>query len=81
MHIVVRADGAIRCLYDEAIELAELGRLSIRRASHVEPDELGRWIADMSPVQGPVLGPFASRSEALAAEQDWLEAHWLPTGD
>jgi hypothetical protein len=27
---------------------------------------------------GPRLGPFALRSEALAAEQHWLEANWLP---
>jgi len=26
---------------------------------------------------GPTLGPFASRSAALAAEVDWLDRHWL----
>jgi hypothetical protein len=31
----------------------------------------------MSPVHGPVLGPFPSRSDALTAERQWLEAHWL----
>ncbi len=54
-----------------------LGRPRIRRASTVEPDRDGRWHADLGPVFGPVLGPFAARSEALDAEVAWLEAHWL----
>ena len=77
MQLVVRADGSVRCLYDEAIELAALGRLSIARGSSVEPDRTGRWFADLFPVQGPMLGPFRCRSEALAAERCWLEEHWL----
>jgi hypothetical protein len=69
--------GAVRCLYGEAIDLSALGAPAIRRASHVEPDPGGRWWADLSPVGGPRLGPFPARSAALAAEQSWLEAHWL----
>ncbi|MEN9664013.1 MAG: hypothetical protein RLZZ326_376, partial [Planctomycetota bacterium] len=42
------------------------------RASHVEPDADGNWGADMGPVDGPVLGPFKNRSEALGAERGWL---------
>ncbi len=37
----------------------------------------GRWHADLSPVGGPVLGPFGQRSAALAAETSWLDEHWL----
>jgi hypothetical protein len=40
----------------------------------------GRWVAELSPVGGPTLGPFGRRSEALAAEQRWLETHWLEAG-
>ena len=29
------------------------------------------------PLHGPTLGPFPHRSEALAAEQAWLETNWL----
>ncbi|MBL8794615.1 MAG: hypothetical protein JNM56_11980, partial [Planctomycetia bacterium] len=54
-----------------------LGLIAIRRASHVEPAAEGSWFADLSPVDGPVLGPFRLRSEALAAERRWLEDHWL----
>jgi len=51
--------------------------MSIRRGSHVEPDDAGRWWADLAPVNGPKLGPFVRRANALAAELEWLEAHWL----
>lgn len=39
---------------------------------------LPRWQADMSPVGGPVLGPFKTREEALKAEHDWLVQHNIP---
>ena len=77
MHLVILPDGTIRCVYDEAIDLQTLGQPDIRRASHVEPDGHGQWTADLTPVGGPILGPFPQRSEALAAESQWLEAHWL----
>jgi hypothetical protein len=72
MELVVDAGGSVRCIYDEGIDLREIGRLQITRASHVEPDKDGYWWADMGPVGGPVLGPFRSRSEALQAERGWL---------
>ena len=77
MHLVVAPDGTARAIYSEAIDLAALGRSTIARASHVEPDRDGRWHADLRPMLGPVLGPFDRRSEALEAEVAWLEAHWL----
>ena len=77
MQLVVAPDGSIRCLYEEFLDLASLGALTISRASHVEPDLHGQWLADLSPVRGPVLGPFLRRSEALLAEQRWLEAKRL----
>jgi hypothetical protein len=73
MELVVGADGGVKCIYDETLDLRELGRLTITRASHVEPDRDGFWWADMGPVGGPMLGPFASRSEALGAERGWLQ--------
>ncbi len=77
MQLVIQPGGAVRCVYGEAIELGALGRLSVERASHVEPDAYGQWRADLGPVGGPVLGPFPRRSAALAAEVDWLHKHWL----
>jgi hypothetical protein len=77
MDLLVLPSGTVRAIYAEDIDLGVLGRVTITRASHVEPDEQGHWIADLSPVSGPVLGPFSQRSRALEAEQAWLEANWL----
>lgn len=59
------------------LDLAALGKLSIKRASYVEPDGRGGWTADLSPVRGPQLGRFERRSEALEAEREWLVKNWL----
>ena len=77
MELVVRPDGGVRCIYNEVIDLSALGRVQITRGSHVEPDDDGRWFADLTPVCGPQLGPFSQRSGALAAEREWLTMHWL----
>jgi hypothetical protein len=78
MDLIVSPDGTIRAVYAEAIDLGVLGHLVITRASHVELNDNGRWLADLTPVAGPVLGPFDLRSEALEAEQAWLVTSWLP---
>jgi hypothetical protein len=75
--LLVKPDGTVRAIYDETLDLGVLGRVTITRASHVEPDNRGLWQADLTPVGGPLLGPFERRSEALDAERDWLERHWL----
>ena len=80
MRIIITPSGNARCIYSETIDLASLGNPIITRASHVEPDEHGQWYADLSPVDGPRLGPFSTRSEALAAEQQWLAQYWLESG-
>jgi hypothetical protein len=77
MELLIRPGGEVRCVYGEAIDLHALGRPHITRASYVEPDEQGRWWADLSPVNGPRLGPFRQRTQALEAEQEWLGHHWL----
>lgn len=77
MQIVIHSDGSCRCLYGEEIDLPLLGTVTIRRASHVEPNPNGDWHADLTPVAGPKLGPFSSRRQALAAEEQWLVSHRL----
>ena len=76
MLLVIAADGAVRFVYDERLDLASLGAVAIQRASHVEPTPAGQWTADLTPVGGPVLGAFTRRSEALDAERAWLDG-WL----
>ncbi len=75
--IVIAPDGTVRYVYGEELDLAVLGKIEIRRASFVEPDSRGQWFADLAPVNGPKLGPFPFRSAALAAENQWLNEHWL----
>jgi hypothetical protein len=77
MQIVIRLDGTAHCLYGESIDLRQLGTLAIERASYVEPDVDGNWRADLAPQQGPLLGPYPSRAQALAAEEAWLLSNWL----
>jgi hypothetical protein len=77
VNLIIEKNGLVRGIYGEEIALDALGRSRISRASHVEPDDQGRWLADLSPVGGPVLGPFVKRGEALEAEVAWLEANWL----
>lgn len=77
MELVISPDAIVRCIYGETIDLAALGSMDIARASHVEPDADGQWLADLTPVAGPTLGPFPLRSDALAAESQWLSQNWL----
>lgn len=73
---------------DEA--LLGLGGTVIATASYVEPapmriekegnDSAGwgwtwGWTADLAPLGGPVLGPFARKDDALEAERNWLDAN------
>jgi hypothetical protein len=75
MLLSISCTGECRAIYSEDIDLRSIGSLAIVRASHVEPNSDGRWLADMSPVNGPTLGPFATRSEAIDAEKLWLELY------
>ena len=77
MKMKISPEGEVTCIYTEAIDLPEIGKITeIKRASHVEPTALMQsigWTSDMSPVGGPVLGPFDNRQDALTAEVEWLE--------
>lgn len=73
--------GRVRFLYDDALlGLMGQGNATTRRASHVEPAADGGWNADLSPVGGPVLGPYGRRQEALDAERKWIHKHGIPAG-
>jgi len=80
LDLLIEPTGTVRCIYAEVVELHQLGRVSIERGSHVEPTSDGYWMADLSPVNGPMLGPFATRTLALAAEHAWLTTNWLTPG-
>lgn len=75
--IIISPDGTLHFVYDDRLaSLAQFGDMEIRRASSVEPAAGGGWEADMRPLagpDGPVLGPFPLRGQALAAEVEWVE--------
>lgn len=74
--VITIDNGHLRFVHDDAlVDLLALGEARIARASHVEPTADAQWTADMAPSDGPVLGPFKLRSEALAAERAWLSEH------
>jgi len=75
MDLFIAPGGTALAIYSEEIDLHTLGTTTITRASHVEPDDSGQWFADI--LNGPKLGPFTRRSEALAAEVTWLTEHRL----
>ena len=75
--LVVSHDGLVRMIYSEIVVPLDLGVVEIRRGSHVEPDNYGKWHADLSPCGGPTLGPFDLRSDAINAEIAWLTEYWL----
>ena len=77
MFVWIRPDGALELVYEDALRgLLALGRATIRRASNVEPTPEGQWTADLGPTDGPVLGPFETRADALDAERSWLVRHF-----
>lgn len=81
--ICVTPEGECRAIITDGADRAKgvlrrIGSYRPVRASHVEPDDVGDWVADLSPVNGPKLGPFTLRADALAAETAWLEENWLP---
>ena len=43
MKIRVYPEGIIRALHDDRLNLADIGKFLLARASWVEPDSQGRW--------------------------------------
>jgi hypothetical protein len=80
----IEPDGTATAIYDDTLVPVwrALGRVTIRRASHVEPvpGEPLDWQADLTPEGGPILGPFPTRRAALDAERAWLEARLTGIG-
>ena len=76
MRISISTNGTLTKIYsDEDAALLAKGKAKIDRVSSVEPTADGTgWTADLAPVQGPVLGPYRLRSQALEAEVQYLDS-------
>ncbi len=79
--LMIKPDGTLVCIYVDEIRplLDHASIASTSRASHVEPDSSGMWVADMSPIGGPSSPPFRLREDALAWEKRWIESNVLST--
>lgn len=75
--LVICSNGNVRMIYSELMSPHSLGSVTIHRGSHVEPDPHGFWYVDLAPCEGPILGPFNLRSDAIDAEVEWLAKNWL----
>ena len=82
--LTVSPAGRVEFVYaDDLAALLHLGMPAVARASHVEfrligesdTAGVGGWYAELSPVGGPVLGPYSRRRKAVADEVAWLEAN------
>jgi hypothetical protein len=69
--------GEVVFIYEDQHPCLGVGRPSIKRASHVEPDADGLWAPNMKPVGGPKLEPWVQREEALRSEKVWIETNLL----
>lgn len=80
-HKIIIRNGVAHFIYsDEMKPFLEIGQATVKRVSHVEPvmvDGKIQWEADLSPVNGPKLGPVPERETALRLEIAWLNANNL----
>jgi len=76
MVLEVTPDGNIRCLYTDEVDLSELGRLNVSRASNVEFDNhLRKWTVT-SAKTGKRLHSAMTRESAL----EWESQYYSPGG-
>lgn len=76
--IQIGANGELTFVWDDTLaSLMEAGPAQVTRVSNVDYDhQRGGWTADMAQAgSADVLGPFVTRSEALAAERAWLRTY------
>jgi hypothetical protein len=73
----IDTDGVITCIYTENIDLNELGSVTTKRGSHVEPANNNSWYCDLSPLGHPVFDGFRTRTAALEFEVDYIEKNIL----
>lgn len=68
---------ALQAAYEDSLPSATCV-LPVSDGYKIVDTQANKWFADMTPVSGPVLGPFATRDQATAAELDWLDMHNIP---
>lgn len=71
--IDLRADGTALCLWNEELDLYELGEIRVERATQIEFDNIHqRW--EVTSRTGDVITASVSREAAAALEVECLQA-------
>jgi len=70
MNLIVNLDGTASCLWDEAIDLTKLGKVTVRRASRIEWDaQMQQWWVRRE-TDGQCVFRSTSRNECLRWERE-----------
>jgi hypothetical protein len=77
IQIEINERGGVAMLHDDAVNLAELGKIEVSRASHVEFSNVsGQWYVQSAKTL-QVLHHAPTRAEALA----WEKEYYSPDGE
>ncbi len=70
--LFVAPDGRVIGIHTDSIELGDLGKLNVSRATTIEYDNAAqKWV--VRDIEGNFLYSHASRSKCLAWEVEWLD--------
>lgn len=85
--VLAKVGSVTKTRASHVVPLDPVKRVAFRALRAVFPDTsrvagwtrtwVGPWVADLGPSNGPILGPFALRSTAIAAEVRWLNQSFL----
>ena len=73
--IFIRPDGTLEFIYHDLLRplIDQAHTITINRVSSVEPNDQGKWVADLSAVGGPCSPEFDLREDALQWEVNWIQ--------
>lgn len=73
----ITAQGGVRMLQDDAVDLRELGKVKVKRASHVEfSNKTQLWYVQSAKTKKMLKADFKTRAAALA----WEKTYYSPSG-
>ena len=77
----ITPDGRIRGLWDDDVQLGDLGVIRVRRASHVEFDNRRQgWTVRPAITSGRYRCPIVHQSPSRAHALAWEHEHFQPGG-
>lgn len=78
VNLQITSEGGVRMLHDDAVDLGELGKVEMSRASHVEfCNEKQAWFVQSALTLKILKDDFKTRAEALT----WEKNYYSPDGE